>query len=107
MRPTQPQKAPLRQSPPSKEACRAELLFDSLFDEEAEVAMAASPQAQKPAKLAVPAATAGGSGSGSSDCESDLAAAVQRRLEKHRARFTRRRRGVSQRQQDEEEAGAV
>lgn len=58
--------------------------------------MAAAPLASS-----FPPASQAGAAPAASD--SNMAAAVQARLEKHRARFTRRRRSVSQRQEEEEE----
>lgn len=93
------QQAEPRQARPSKQQRpAAEALFDSLFDDEQENGAAAvAPQVQPP-KPAVAAAAATRSGKGTPD----LAAKVQARLEKHRARFTRRR-TASQRQLEDEE----
>ncbi len=85
--------------PSKQQRPAAEALFDSLFDEEQENGAAAvAPQAQLPAKPALVAAAAGRSSKG----EADLAAKVQARLEKHRARYARRR-TASQRQLEDEE----
>ena len=88
-----------QQRPSTQQRPAAEALFDSLFDEEQENgAPAVAPLVQPVVQPVVPAAAAASSGKG----QSDLAAKVQARLEKHRARFGRRR-NASQRQLEDEE----
>lgn len=90
----QQQRRPSKQQRPAAEA-----LFDSLFDEEQENGVpAVAPQAQPAVQPVAPAAAAASSGKG----QSYLAAKVHARLEKHRARFGRRR-NASQRQLEDEE----
>ena len=88
------------QRPRKQPRATAEALFDSLFDEEQEHGAAAmAPPAPVPRK---PAAAAAPSPAASGGSESNLAAKVQARLQKHRARFSRRR-SASQRQLEDEE----
>lgn len=88
-RPAQAQQQPGAR--PAKQLRRAEQLFDSLFDDEEQELM-------QPAAAPAPAPSTAPSGNAS-----DLAAAVQQRLQKHRARFSRRR-TASQRQREDCEA---
>lgn len=85
---------------PSKQARRAEVLFDSLFSEEQEQVPPQQPAPRLAATPAAAAAAAAPTGCGGSP---DLAAAVRRKLQKHQARFARRR-GASQRQAEEDQA---
>lgn len=95
--------AAVQQRPSKQPRPTAEALFDSLFDEEQENGAAAvAPPAPAPRKPAAAVAAVAPEPARSGGSESDLAAKVQARLQKHRARFSRRR-SASQRQLEDEE----
>jgi hypothetical protein len=113
----QHQPRPSKQARRAPAAGKAELLFDSLFEQDEEDAvpqqqvLPATQQpvwaASQPARGSQPEAGWGGRANddGGGDCDCDLAAAVQRRMEMHKAKMaqSRRRGSLSRRQLEQEE----
>ena len=113
----QHQPRPSKQTRRMPAAAKAELLFDSLFEEDEEEAVPQQqvlPATQQPVWAASQQAGGsqsqvgwGGRGDGDSGGrgDSDLAAAVQRRMEMHKAKMAqpRRRGSLSRRQLEQEE----